>query len=101
MTDIAPIRSADRATLRRMSPSAPPPISLRLGRAGARALEDLARLRGVSRAEAARQAIEETAQRERRRSGLAAEARQLMSDPAYVAEARELAELMEELDGPG
>ena len=101
MTDIASVRSADRATLPRMPPNAPPPISLRLGRTGVRALEDLARLRGISRAEAARQAIEEAAQRERRRSGLAAEARRLMSDPAYVAEARELAELMEELDGPG
>jgi hypothetical protein len=64
-------------------------------------LEDLARRRGISKAEAARQAIEETAQREKRRSGLAAEARRLMSDPAYVKEAREVAKLMEELRGPG
>ena len=84
-----------------MTSKAPPPVSLRLGRAGTKALEDLARLRGVSRAEAARQAIEDAAERERRRRGLAAEARRLMSDPAYVAEARELVELMEELDGPG
>ena len=78
---------------------APPPISLRLGREGVRALEDLARRRGISKAEAARQAIEETAQRERRRSGVAAEVRRLMDDPEYVAEAREVAELMEELRG--
>jgi hypothetical protein len=84
-----------------MPSGAPPPISLRLGRTGVQALADLARLRGVSRAEAARQAIEEAAERERRRSGLAAEARRLMADPAYVAEARELAELLEDLDGPG
>ena len=84
-----------------MTSKAPPPVSLRLGRAGTKALEDLARLRGVSRAEAARQAIEDAAERERRRRGLAAEARRLMSDPAYVAEARGLVELMEELDGPG
>ncbi len=77
----------------------PPPISLRLGRAGVQALEDLARLRGVSKAEAARQAIEEAAVRERSRRGLAAEARRLAEDPAYVAEAREVAELMEELRG--
>lgn len=79
----------------------PPPLSLRLGRTGLRALEDLARLRGVTKAEAARQAIEETAKRELKRGGLAAEARRLMKDPAYVAEALEVAELMEELRGSG
>lgn len=62
-------------------------------------MEDLARLRGVSKAEAARQAIEEAAARERGRRGLAAEARRLAEDPAYVAEAREIATLMEELRG--
>jgi hypothetical protein len=77
---------------------APPPVSLRLGRAGQKALEDLAQLRGVTKAEAARQAIEEAAEREHRRSGLAAEARRLMADPAYVAEAREIVEWMEELN---
>ncbi len=59
----------------------------------------LARRRGISRAEAARQAIEEAAKRERSRAGLAAEVRRLMADPAYVREAREVAELMEELRG--
>jgi hypothetical protein len=58
-------------------------------------------MRGVTRAEAARQAIAETAERERQRSGLAAEARRLMSDPSYVQEAQEIVELMEELDGSG
>jgi hypothetical protein len=82
-------------------PSAPPPLSLRLGREGLAALEDLARRRGLTRAEAARQAIAEAAERERRRSGLAAEARRLMQDPAYVAESREVAALMEELRGSG
>jgi predicted transcriptional regulator len=81
--------------------SAPHPLSLRLGREGWSALEDLARRRGVSRAEAARQAIAETAERERRRRGLAAEARRLMADSAYVREAQEVAALMEELRGPG
>lgn len=95
---LATSRSANRATLARM-PSAPPPLSLRLGRAGLRELEDLARRRGISKAEAARQAIEETAQREKRRGGLAAEARRLMSDPDYAREMREVAELMEELRG--
>ena len=79
---------------------APSPLSLRLGRDGLRALDEIARRRGVSRAEAARQAIAETAERERRRSGLAAEVRTLMEDRAYVAEAREVAVLMEQLRGP-
>jgi predicted transcriptional regulator len=75
------------------------PLSLRLGREGTKALEEIARRRGVSRAEAARQAITETAQRERQRKGLAAEARALMDDEGYVSEAREVADLMEELRG--
>jgi hypothetical protein len=54
----------------------------------------------VSRAEAARQAIAETAERERRRIGLADEARRLMEDQVYVREAREVAALMEQLRGP-
>jgi hypothetical protein len=54
----------------------------------------------LTRAEAARQAIAETAERERRRAGLAAEARALMNDRAYVREAREVAALMEQLRGP-
>jgi predicted transcriptional regulator len=37
------------------------PLSLRLGEEGQRALEDIARRRGITRAEAARQAIAETA----------------------------------------
>ncbi|MFI4990744.1 MAG: ribbon-helix-helix protein, CopG family [Solirubrobacterales bacterium] len=77
----------------------PHPLSLRLGRDGIEALEDLARRRGVSRAEAARQAIAEAAARERRRTGLAAEARALMEDDGYVSEARDVAGLMEELRG--
>lgn len=91
-------RSANRATIVEM-PSAPPPLSLRLGSTGIRALEALARARGVSKAEAARQAIEEAAARERRRSGLAAEVQLLMEDPADVGEAREVAKMMEELRG--
>ncbi len=91
--------SANRATLIDMSRT-PPPISLRLGQAGTRALEALARARGVTRAEAARQAIEETAERERQRSGLAAEVERLMKDPADVQESREIAKMMEELRGP-
>lgn len=64
------------------------------------ALDQIARRRGVSRAEAARQAIAETAERERRRGGLAEEARRLMQDERYMEEAREVAELMETLRGP-
>lgn len=79
--------------------SAPHPLSLRLGRDGLSALDELARRRGLSRAEAARQAITETAERERRRSGLAAEARRLMQDKSYVRETREVAALMETLRG--
>lgn len=77
-----------------------PPLSLRLGRDGMKALDKIARQRGISRAEAARQAITETAERERVRRGLAAEARKLVENPEYVREARELASLMEELRGP-
>ena len=79
--------------------AAVPPLSLRLGRAGLQALDEIARRRGITRSEAARQAIEETAARERTRAGLAAEARRLANDPGYVREAREVAELMEELRG--
>jgi predicted transcriptional regulator len=81
-----------------MSP-APPPLSLRLGDEGVRALDELARRRHVTRAEAARQAITETAARERRRAGLAAEAAALMADANYLTEAREVAALMEQLRG--
>jgi predicted transcriptional regulator len=79
--------------------TAPPPLSLRLGPDGLRALDEIARRRGISRAEAARQAISETAERDRRRGGLAAEARRLMEDESYVKEAREVAGLMEQLRG--
>jgi predicted transcriptional regulator len=79
----------------------PPPLSLRLGQDGFRELDEIARRRGITRAEAARQAIAETAERERRRRGLAAEARALVKNQAYVREAREVAELMEQLRGPG
>jgi hypothetical protein len=81
--------------------SAPPPLSLRLGAAGSSALDELARRRGITRAEAARRAIIETAERERKRSGLAAEARLLMQDPAYVRELQETAAMMEDLRGSG
>jgi predicted transcriptional regulator len=79
--------------------SAPHPLSLRLGREGLNALDEIARRRGLSRAEAARQAIAETAERERRRRGLAAEARRLMQDRDYARETREVAQLMETLRG--
>jgi metal-responsive CopG/Arc/MetJ family transcriptional regulator len=75
------------------------PLSLRLGREGLRSLDEIARRRGVSRSEAARQAITETAERDRRRSGLAAEAQALARNPAYVREALEVAESLEQL-GP-
>jgi predicted transcriptional regulator len=77
-----------------------PPLSLRLGSDGLRALDEIARRRGVSRSQAAREAIAETAERERRRAGLAAEATALAHDPVYLREAREVAALMEELRGP-
>jgi ribbon-helix-helix CopG family protein len=93
---ISDVGSANRATLEPMK-RVPSPVSLRLGRSGAKALDDLARLRGVSKAEAARQAIEEAAERESRRSGLAAEARRLSEDPAYVEEAREIVAQLESL----
>jgi predicted transcriptional regulator len=77
--------------------SSPPPLSLRLGRHGTKALEELARLRGISKSEAARQAIEETAERERKRDGLAAEVSRLMGDEAWVRESQEIVEMLEEL----
>ena len=80
--------------------SAPHPISLRLGSDGLQALDELARRRGLTRAEAARRAITETAEREQRRAGLAAEARRLMQDPTWIGEAEEVAAMMEELRGP-
>ena len=98
METAASRRNTNRATLIGMTP-APPPISLRLGHSGLSALEELARLRGISKAEAARQAIEEAAERESRREGLAAEAQRLSEDPADVQEMREVAKMMEELRG--
>jgi predicted transcriptional regulator len=80
--------------------STPSPLSLRLGRDGLRALDEIARSRGLTRAEAARHAIAETAERERRRAGLAAEARALMNDRPYVREACEVAALMQQVRGP-
>ena len=77
------------------------PLSLRLGEDGHRSLDEIARLRGVSRAAAARLAITETAERDRRRSGLAEEAAALMQNPDYVAEALEVASMMERLRGQG
>jgi Arc/MetJ-type ribon-helix-helix transcriptional regulator len=80
--------------------TAPPPLSIRLGNDGLAALDEIARGRGVGRAEAVRQAITETAQRDRRRTRLAAQARRLMEDPAYLEETRQVTSLMEELRGP-
>lgn len=74
-------------------------MSLRLSEDSHREVELLARRRGISKVEAIRQAISEAASREVRRSGLRAEAEALMRDPAYVAEAREIAAMMEELRG--
>jgi predicted transcriptional regulator len=90
-------RSAIHTTI--VDVPAPPPLSLRLGRDGLNALDELARRRKISRSEAARQAIAETAERERRHTGLAAEAKRLMEDPAYIEEMREVGSLMEELRG--
>jgi hypothetical protein len=81
-------------------PRAAPPLSLRLGHYWLTALDQIARRRGITRAEAARRAIAETAERDRKRAGLAAEARRLMNDRAYVRDAHELAALMQELRGP-
>lgn len=67
------------------------PLSLRLGAEGQRALADLARKRGITRAEAARQAIAETAERERRRTGLAAEVARLAADPTDLAARKRVA----------
>jgi len=74
----------------------PTPLSLRIGHDGLRSLEEIARRRGITRAEAARQAIAETADRERQRSGLAAEARALAEDPEYLTEAQRIVSEMNE-----
>jgi len=65
-----------------------------------RRIREIARRSGITRAEAARQAIAETAELERRRRGLAAEAKALMKNRSYVLEAREVADLLEQLRGP-
>jgi hypothetical protein len=65
-----------------------------------RALDEIAKSRGLSRAEAARQAIAETAERDRKRRGLADEAQRLMQNRHYVREAHDVAALMETLRGP-
>ena len=75
--------------------SSPQPLSLRLGKEGRLALEDIARSRGVTRAEAARQAIAETAERDRRRSGLAAEVTRLVADPGDRVARERVAEDMD------
>jgi hypothetical protein len=61
-------------------------------------LEDIARVRGITRDEAARQAIAETAERERRRSGLAAEVARLVGDPVDRAARERVAADMDALD---
>ncbi len=82
-----------------MAPTVPSaqPLSLRLGDEGRRALEDIARTRGITRAEAARQAIAETAERERRRSGLAAEVARLAANPTDRAARERVAADMDAL----
>jgi predicted transcriptional regulator len=77
------------------SAAASQPLSLRLGADGRRALEDIARKRGITRAEAARQAIAETAERERRRSGLAAEVARIANDPEDRVERERVAAEMD------
>lgn len=79
--------------------SASQPLSLRLGAEGQRALETIARKRGITRAEAARQAIAETAERESRRAGLAAEVARLAEDPVDRAERERVMADMEAVAG--
>jgi len=87
-----------RHTIAVTSPASP--LSLRLGSEGLDALDEIARSRGISRSEAARQAISETAERERRRVGLRAEGLALARNPTYVKEALAVASLMEQLRSP-
>ncbi|HEV3321306.1 MAG TPA: CopG family transcriptional regulator [Solirubrobacteraceae bacterium] len=79
--------------------SAPPPLSVRLGKEELIALDEIARHRGVSRAEAVRQAIAETSRRDRGRIGLLAEAQRLMENSSYLEEVRQVASLIQELLG--
>lgn len=79
--------------------SASQPLSLRLGAEGQRALETIARKRGITRSEAARQAIAETAERESRRAGLAAEVARLAEDPVDRAERKRVMADMDAVAG--
>jgi hypothetical protein len=65
-------------------PGAARPLSLRLGADGLRALDEIARRRGITRAEAARRAITETAERERRRAGVASNSQLLSSEASTM-----------------
>lgn len=88
-----------RNTLRSTVVSVPRTVQARLD---ARAEADLAILRnqGHSDSEAIRIALHEAAQLRRRRSALRAEARAAGSDPADVAEARQIRAEMDEIAAP-
>lgn len=76
------------------------PISVRLDDEAVRALR-LLESSGLSRSEAIRTALVESAARRRRRSELAAEAAALEADEADRAEMLEVAEVMESLRAEG
>ena len=90
MRPMSAARSALESTV-----AAVPPISLRIGREGLDVLDEIARHRGVTRAEAARLAIVETAEQNDAERVSAAEARRLAADPEYIREVREVAASME------
>ena len=75
-------------------------ISVRLDDEAARALRTL-EAAGMSRSEAIRTALVESAERRQRRSALAAEAAELEADEADRAEMLGVATLMESLRDPG
>lgn len=74
-------------------------MSVRLDAEALRALDEVAGSR-LSRSEAIRQALIETAKRRRARHSLAAEARRLGEDTDDRAEKQEIAVLMEALGDP-
>lgn len=73
-------------------------ISVRLDEPATMALDEVIRETGLQRSEAIRYALVETADRRRRRAGLAEEARALAADEADRAEMADVLAFMESLD---
>lgn len=77
---------------------APSAISVRLDERASAALDEVVKGTGLQRSEAIRYALVETAERRRRRAGLAEEARALAADEADREEMADVLAFMESLD---